>query len=587
MPVEFIGMIGAKPGSETDVRRGPAIDHGYLRAFAQAHEQAGFDRVLIGYGSSQPDGLQVAAYAAAHTERLTFLIAHRPGFVAPTVAARAFATLDQLTLGRIAVHVISGGNDAEQRRDGDTLRKDERYARTDEYLQILDRAWRSETPFDFAGRYYAFEDFVSEVRPWQQPRIPLYFGGASEAAIDVGARHADVFALWGEPLAETAEQIARVRAAAEAAGREEPPRISVSFRPILGDTDEEAWERAHRILRGRRGEPGRRARDRQALRPGQRRAGERRLAAPAGRRGARRAARPRTVDADRQGRRRLRQHHRARRIARDRRAGAAGLRRHRRDDPADPRVRPARGRRRLRPAPPPASCGGRSRAGTRSNRLAHTLPRVSDETISTGEAMVRALVREGVDTVFGIPGVQTYELFDALGRASEIRVVAPRHEQAASYMAYGYAKSTGRTGVYSVVPGPGVLNASGGLCTAYGASAPLLCLTSEVPTPYIGSGLGHLHELPDQLATLRTLTKWAQRIGHPVEAPGLVTEGLRRAASGRPRPVALEAPWDVLTVRAPVTAGRGRGCGGRGRRRRSTPTRSIAWPSCWPGRGTR
>jgi alkanesulfonate monooxygenase len=248
VPVEFIGMIGAKPGSETDVRRGPAIDHGYLRDFARAHDEAGFDRVLIGYGSSQPDGLQVAAYAAHHTERLTFLIAHRPGFVAPTVAARAFATLDQLTLGRIAVHVISGGNDAEQRRDGDTLPKDERYARTDEYLQVLDRAWRSEAPFDFAGTYYAFEDFVSEARPYQQPRIPVYFGGASDAAIEVGARHADVFALWGEPLAETAEQIARVRAAAEAAGRDEPPRISVSFRPILGDTDEEAWERAHRIL---------------------------------------------------------------------------------------------------------------------------------------------------------------------------------------------------------------------------------------------------------------------------------------------------------------------------------------------------
>jgi alkanesulfonate monooxygenase len=146
------------------------------------------------------------------------------------------------------VHTISGGTDHEQRRDGDTLGKDERYARTDEYLEILDRAWRSEQPFDYAGRYYSFEDFVSEVRPYQQPRIPLYFGGASQAAIAVGARHADVFALWGEPLAETAEQIARVRAAARDAGRETPPRISLSVRPILGDTDEEAWERAHRIL---------------------------------------------------------------------------------------------------------------------------------------------------------------------------------------------------------------------------------------------------------------------------------------------------------------------------------------------------
>ena len=187
------------------------------------------------------------------------------------------------------------------------------------------------------------------------------------------------------------------------------------------------------------------------------------------------------------------------------------------------------------------------------------------ETKSTGEAMVGALVREGVDTVFGIPGAQTYELFDALGRASDqIRVLAPRHEQAASYMAFGYARSTGRTGVYSVVPGPGVLNSSAGLCTAYGASAPVVCLTSEVPTPYIGVGLGHLHELPDQLATLRTLTKWAAQIGHPTEAPELVTEALRRAASGRPRPVAVQAPWDVLTMRADVADDAGDGAVGEG-----------------------
>jgi acetolactate synthase I/II/III large subunit len=187
------------------------------------------------------------------------------------------------------------------------------------------------------------------------------------------------------------------------------------------------------------------------------------------------------------------------------------------------------------------------------------------ETKSTGEAMVGALVREGVDTVFGIPGAQTYELFDALGRASDhIRVLAPRHEQAASYMAFGYARSTGRTGVYSVVPGPGVLNSSAGLCTAYGASAPVVCLTSEVPSPYIGVGLGHLHELPDQLGTLRTLTKWAAQIGHPTEAPGLVTEALRRASSGRPRPVAVQAPWDVLTMRAAVADDAGAGATGEG-----------------------
>jgi alkanesulfonate monooxygenase len=248
MPVEFIGMISTREASEIRHSAGPPVDRDYVRRFARAHEDAGFDRVLIGYSSSQPDGTQVAAYAAAHTSRLSFLVAHRPGFVAPTLAARTFATLDQFSGGRIGVHIITGGSDGEQRRDGDYLSKDERYDRTDEYLDILKLAWTSAAPFGYQGRHYRLEDFYSEVRSPQQPRIPLYFGGSSDAAYRVGGKQADVYALWGEPLAETAQQIASVRAAAEAAGRSEPPRISVSFRPILGPTQELAWERAHRIL---------------------------------------------------------------------------------------------------------------------------------------------------------------------------------------------------------------------------------------------------------------------------------------------------------------------------------------------------
>ena len=248
MTVEFIGMISTRDQSEIRRSHGPVIDRDYVRRFARAHEDAGFDRVLIGYSSSQPDGTQVAAYAASHTDRLSFLIAHRPGFVAPTLAARTFATLDQFTGGRIAVHVITGGSDGEQRRDGDHLHKDERYDRTDEYLDVVKQAWTSAGPFSYQGRYYQIEDSYAEVRSPQQPRIPLYFGGSSEPAYRVGGKHADVYALWGEPLAETAEQIASVRASAAAAGRAEAPGISVSFRPILGPTEELAWERAHQIL---------------------------------------------------------------------------------------------------------------------------------------------------------------------------------------------------------------------------------------------------------------------------------------------------------------------------------------------------
>ena len=199
-----------------------------------------------------------------------------------------------------------------------------------------------------------------------------------------------------------------------------------------------------------------------------------------------------------------------------------------------------------------------------------------------------ALVREGVDTVFGIPGAQTYELFDALGRASDhIRVLAPRHEQAASYMAFGYARSTGRTGVYSVVPGPGVLNSSAGLCTAYGASAPVVCLTSEVPTPYIGVGLGHLHELPDQLGDAahahevgrrrsvippRRPGSSPRRCGAPRRA-GRARSRCRRRGTSSP----CAPPWP--TTRAPARPGRAP--------RRSTRTPSTGSRTCSPARGAR
>ncbi|WP_239331405.1 LLM class flavin-dependent oxidoreductase [Frankia sp. CiP3] len=251
MPVEFIGLVSAAEGSETGQTSGATVDRDFVRRFARAHEDAGFDKALIGYSSSSPDNIQVAAYAAANTERLGYLIAHRPGVVFPTVAARYFATLDQFSAGRVAVHIITGGNDTEQRRDGDYLTKDERYDRTDEYLDLVRKAWTSTGPFNHDGRYYKLEDYLSTVRPVQQPHIPLYFGGSSAAAYRVGGKQADVFALWGEPLAETAEQIAAVNQAAADAGRPKPG-ISVSFRPILGPTENLAWERAYDILRATR-----------------------------------------------------------------------------------------------------------------------------------------------------------------------------------------------------------------------------------------------------------------------------------------------------------------------------------------------
>jgi acetolactate synthase I/II/III large subunit len=173
-------------------------------------------------------------------------------------------------------------------------------------------------------------------------------------------------------------------------------------------------------------------------------------------------------------------------------------------------------------------------------------------TLSTGgEAIVSGLVAHGVDTVFGLPGAQIYGLFDAFQQA-QLKVIGARHEQACGYMAYGYARSTGRPGVFSVVPGPGVLNAGAALLTALGSNEPVLCLTGQVPTQFLGKGRGHLHEMPDQLATLRTFVKWADRIEYPDAAPTLVSRAFQEMMSGRQGPVALEMPWDVFTQRAEV-----------------------------------
>jgi len=187
----------------------------------------------------------VTTYAAAKTAKIKFLLAHRPGFEGPALAARKLATIDQFSAGRLAVHIITGGTDSEMQRDGDFLSKDERYQRTDEYLEVARKQWTSETPFDHEGKYYRYKGAFSEVKPVQKPHIPIFFGGSSEIAIEVAGRHADVYAFWGEPLAAAANTIRKVRAAAAKHGRS--IGFSLSLRPILAATEQAAWARAERI----------------------------------------------------------------------------------------------------------------------------------------------------------------------------------------------------------------------------------------------------------------------------------------------------------------------------------------------------
>ncbi len=246
MRIEFIGYVGHFNSSETIRRTSGAIDPNFIEASATAHEHVGFDRVLVAFNSTSAESILVGQHVAAVTRRLGLMIAHRPGFTAPTLAARQLATLDQLSRGRVAVHIITGGNDAELAQDGDHLTKDERYARTGEYLDVVRKEWTSAEPFDFHGEYYRVERGFGDVKPYGPSGIPVYFGGASDAAIPVAGRHADVYALWGETHDQVRSLVARVRAAAAPYGRS--PRFSLSLRPVLGDTEEKAWAKADEIL---------------------------------------------------------------------------------------------------------------------------------------------------------------------------------------------------------------------------------------------------------------------------------------------------------------------------------------------------
>ncbi|MBB5131756.1 alkanesulfonate monooxygenase [Thermocatellispora tengchongensis] len=229
------------PGGASGAYRPPDIE--YLAQVARSAEQLGFEAVLTPTGTWCEDAWLVTAALTRETRRLRFLVAFRPGFLSPTLAAQMAATYQRLSRGRLLLNVVTGGEDAEQRRFGDHLPHDERYARTEEFLSIVRGAW-SGTPYDFEGEHYRVEGATVAEPP--EPAPLIYFGGSSPAAGPVAAGHADVYLTWGEPPDQVAAKIAWMRELAGERGR--TLRFGIRLHVITRDTEAAAWAEAARLL---------------------------------------------------------------------------------------------------------------------------------------------------------------------------------------------------------------------------------------------------------------------------------------------------------------------------------------------------
>ncbi len=240
----FIPVSGDGSYLGTGTGHRPA-DFGYLKQIAQAADRLGYGGVLIPTGKNCDDPWVIAAALASHTERLRFLPALRPSIASPTLFARQTAAIDRLSNGRFLVNVVTGGNPGELAGDGVFLAHDERYAHTSEFLSIYARLLKGET-VDFDGRHLKVKGAQIHFPPVQQPRPPIWFGGSSDAAIDVAAEHADVYLTWGEPVADVKEKLDAVRRRAALRGRD--VRFGLRIHLIVRETEDEAWAAADRLI---------------------------------------------------------------------------------------------------------------------------------------------------------------------------------------------------------------------------------------------------------------------------------------------------------------------------------------------------
>jgi alkanesulfonate monooxygenase len=240
---DVVGGGHGSPVTDSGRDRPPTV--AYLGQIARAAEDLGFAGALTPTGAWCEDAWLTTAMVSRHTERLKFLVAFRPGFVSPTLAAQMASTFQRLSGGRLLLNVVTGGESREQRAYGDFLDKDARYRRTGEFLTVVRQLWEGK-PVDLHGEHLRVEGAELARLPDPVPRV--YFGGSSPAAAEVAARHADVYLTWGEPPAQVAEKVARLRELAAARGR--TLRFGVRLHVITRDTAQAAWAEADRLLAG-------------------------------------------------------------------------------------------------------------------------------------------------------------------------------------------------------------------------------------------------------------------------------------------------------------------------------------------------
>lgn len=241
---EIVGIVNHKPGGVGDPPVATDFDPEFIADVARVQDEAGYDRALIANTAIMPESFAIASFLAPQTKRLGFMMAHRPGPVQPTYAARNIATLDRLSQGRAAVHIIAGADDREVQADGAFNTKDERYRLAAEYVEVMRKTWASAEPFDWDGEFFRYRGANAMVRP-TGGAVPVYWGGTSDLALDMCGKVADVYALGGDTFDGAGSLAAKALAAAGRHGRD--IKVLMTMVVICAETDDAAWDRARAL----------------------------------------------------------------------------------------------------------------------------------------------------------------------------------------------------------------------------------------------------------------------------------------------------------------------------------------------------